>query len=183
MKRIIKLTESDLERIVRKVSKEINFLNEEMDSSVDMSDVGDDVHPSDIEDIKNDAEAGYCVIPETGDPKSDSILKQIANVVYNPKTTIEQLKSEKIKVKQQKSQQKSQQNESIDPITVLGITISSPFVFLGIVGIILIMITAAIIRKKKDPYGCRKKSRRLRRHNFWRKLFGKGDNTARFLTR
>jgi hypothetical protein len=178
MKKIIKLTESDLERIVRKVSKEMNFLNEEMDSSVDMSDVGDDVHPSDIEDIKNDTEAGYCVIPETGDPKSDSILKQIANVVYNPKTTIGQLKSERQKVKQLKSQQ----NESIGAVTILGVTLS-PVMFLAIAGIILIIITVGIIRKMKDPYGCRKKSRRLRRHNFWRKLFGKGDNTARFLTR
>lgn len=178
MGKIIKLNESDLERIVRKVSRQMNLLNEEMESSVDMSDVGDDVHPSDIQEIKNDVEAGYCVVPETGDAKADGILKQIANVVYNPKTTIQQLKSEKERVKQLKSQQ----NEGIVPITVLGVTIS-PIMFLAIAGIILIIISVAIIRKMKDPYGCRKKSRRLRRHNFWRKLFGKGDNTARFLTR
>lgn len=178
MRKIVKLNESDLERIVRKVTKQMNLLNEEMDSSVDMSDVGDDVHPSDIQEIKNDIEAGYCVAPETGDGKTDSILKQIANVVYSPKTTIQQLKSERQKVKQLKSQQ----NESIGAITILGITIS-PVMFLAIAGIILIIITVGIIRKMKDPYGCRKKSRKLRRHNFWRKLFGKGDNTARFLTR
>ena len=148
MREIIKLTESDLTRIVKRVIKEQQTSNDiqqqvsELDPSLSVNDLADPSCP---------------YVPKlTGDVKKDNIIKQAYK--WAKGQTLQSLFGELKNLRQKRKEAKELEkrgelNEQVAAFVVLGVSVSASLLIA--IGAILLFIIIAIISKK----GGRKKGR------------------------
>ena len=151
MKKIVRLTESDLTRIVKRVIKE-----QEQQTSNDIQQQVSELDPSlSVNDL---ADPSCPYVPKlTGDVKKDNIIKQAYK--WAKGQTLQSLFGELKNLKQKRKEAKELEkrgelNEQVVAFVVLGVSVSASLL-IAIGAILLFIIIIAIISKK----GGRKRGR------------------------
>jgi len=168
MKKVVRLTESDLTRLIKKVIKEseqdqqmvsaLNKENLELASvgippvtmkTIEKFNSGEDISKEQYRISVVDSNEDYSQLP--------SITSQLQSAICNAsKEELKQAKSQILDLF--RNRKKKNVSEQLAVITILGIT-AAPWVFLAIGGFLLILIISRLVRwlsnRDRGGYGCR----------------------------
>jgi hypothetical protein len=168
MKKVVRLTESDLTRLIKKVIKEseqdqqmVSALNKE---NLELASVG--IPPVTMKTIekfnsgKDISKEQYRIsVVDSNEDYSQlpSITSQLQSAICNAsKEELKQAKSQILDLF--RNRKKKNVSEQLAVITILGIT-AAPWVFLAIGGFLLILIISRLVRwlsnRDTGGYGCR----------------------------
>jgi len=171
MKKVIRLSESDLIRVIKRIVKEQSEPNTALGSGPTPGPQSGGTEEFSVEDLQAQASAEgitgdvsqyvnkqspVCAPPQTGDAEKDGIINKIfawANK-QTPQTLRSELKNLRQKLKQARQEKKEGRlQEQMAPIIIAGVSIA-PGILIAIGVFLIIIIIAAIVKKtgKKGKY-------------------------------